>query len=382
MKVLHVHSGNLYGGVETLLRTLAQCRHLSPAMTPSFALCFDSRIAAELRHSGVPVHQLTEVRLRNPASVIRARTRLRELLQREHFDVSVVHSFWTHTVFGRVLRQVGIPVAFYLHGKASGRHWLERWARRSAPDLVLCNSKFTEGSAKLLFPKTPRCIAYPPLEMPQPADIHCKHSARAGFDVPRDTIVVVHVGRMEEGKGQDLLIGAARRLDGRIPIEIWLIGGADSPAEKRWQRRLTARAQSMPAGVAVRFLGHRTDVVDVLRAADLLCHPTSRPEGFGLVLIEALAVGLPVVATNHGGAAEIVDPSCGLLVPTTDLASLTAALSYLIENKSRRMKMITSGPARALSLCDPKQRMGELSAHLRGMSEPGISGERANTWRR
>src|SRR5580698_3727045 len=91
VRILHLHSGNLYGGVETLLVTLANLRHLCPSMEPHFALCFDGRLNREISSSGVPVHMLGRVRISRPWSGWRARRRLREILRRERFDAVVCH---------------------------------------------------------------------------------------------------------------------------------------------------------------------------------------------------------------------------------------------------------------------------------------------------
>src|SRR5690242_21806476 len=80
LRVLHVNSGNLYGGVETLLVTLAQLRHLCEDMEPHFALCHEGRLSQELIATGVSVHQLGRVRISRPWTVWSARRRLRELL--------------------------------------------------------------------------------------------------------------------------------------------------------------------------------------------------------------------------------------------------------------------------------------------------------------
>ena len=70
MRVLYVHSGNLYGGVETLQVTLARHRDLCPAMEPSYALCFKGRLSEELIATGVPVHLLNAVRVSRPLTVL------------------------------------------------------------------------------------------------------------------------------------------------------------------------------------------------------------------------------------------------------------------------------------------------------------------------
>src|SRR5437899_10214168 len=104
MKVLHVHSGNLYGGVETMLVTLARHRALCPDMEPHFALCFEGRLSRELNAAGVPTYALGEVRIRRPHSVCRGRRKLRQVLRKEHFDVAICHSAWSQAIFGRIVR--------------------------------------------------------------------------------------------------------------------------------------------------------------------------------------------------------------------------------------------------------------------------------------
>ena len=95
MRVLHVSSGNLYGGVETLLATLARLRNLCTDMEPHFALAFEGRLSKELHSYKVPVYQLGSVRVSRPWSVWSARKRLRKLLASQQFDVVVCHMPWS-----------------------------------------------------------------------------------------------------------------------------------------------------------------------------------------------------------------------------------------------------------------------------------------------
>src|SRR5690242_8131292 len=89
LRVLHVDAGNLYGGVETILVTLARLRHLCPTMEPHFALCHAGRLSRELTEAGVPVYLLGGVRISRPWTVWRARRRLREILRRQRFDMVI-----------------------------------------------------------------------------------------------------------------------------------------------------------------------------------------------------------------------------------------------------------------------------------------------------
>src|SRR5215469_13355547 len=103
MRILHVHSGNLYGGVETLLSTLARCRALYPAMHPEFALCFDAGIAAELRQAGAVVHIMGGIRTRYPVQILRARHRLIRIASACAFDAIVCHMAFSLAMFGEAV---------------------------------------------------------------------------------------------------------------------------------------------------------------------------------------------------------------------------------------------------------------------------------------
>ena len=148
MRTLQIYSGNLYGGVERTITTIAT----TPGhFQREFALCFDGRLRTELRALGVQVHDLGRVRGRRPWTVARARRALRTVLERRAFDVAICHSAWSQAIFGPIVRRAGLPLVFWLHDVATGRHWLERWARLTRPDLVICNSRFTARSVASLY---------------------------------------------------------------------------------------------------------------------------------------------------------------------------------------------------------------------------------------
>src|SRR5579872_7051110 len=104
MRVLHVSSGNLFGGIEIMLLTVARHRASCSEMEPHVALAFEGRLSRELTETGVPVHLLGSVRASRPHTVLRARRRLRDLLRRVGFDVVVCHAPWSHAVFGSAVQ--------------------------------------------------------------------------------------------------------------------------------------------------------------------------------------------------------------------------------------------------------------------------------------
>jgi glycosyltransferase involved in cell wall biosynthesis len=370
MRVLHISSGNLYGGVETALVALARFRHLCPAMDPQFALSFEGRLSQELAAEGVTVHQLGEVRTRMPWSLWRARRRLRELLRQESFDVVVCHMAWPMAMFGSTVRGSGSRLAFWAHDALNGRHWVERWARRISPDLVIGNSLFTQGTVSLLFPDAPcSVIYYPVMSGENPRAGSSRKAIRKELGISNETVAIIQVSRMEAWKGHELHLEALAKLKGDSRWVCWMVGGAQRPVEQEYQRGMQQKAIDLGIGERVRFLGQRSDVPQLLAAADIFSQPNLGPEPFGIVFIEALSAGLPVVTTTMGGPKEIIDSSCGMTVPPQNPALIAASLRRLIDSAALRSELGQRGPARARELCDPATRIPDLCAALQRISQ-------------
>jgi glycosyltransferase involved in cell wall biosynthesis len=374
MRVLHVYSGNLYGGIETFLHTVAREQGRQPGLTHAFALCFEGRLARELRETGAELHLLGETRVGRPWTVWRARAALRELLRRERFDAVICHAIWPQALFGPVVRAAGVPLVFYQHDALNGRHWLERWARVTAPDLVISNSRYSAGTLATVYPRAPWRLVYYPVLAPgtqgTPGSAAAERARlRAELGAAEGDVVIVQTSRMQEWKGQRLLLEALGRLRQVPGWRAWVAGGAQRPEEEEYLAGLRAQAEGLGLAERVRFLGQRSDVPRLLKAADIHCQPNMGAEPFGIAFVEALQAGLPVVTTAMGGPLEIVDATCGVLVPP-EPGAVAAELRRLIEDAGARARLGAAGPARAAALCDPSVFLRELDAALRDMSSP------------
>ena len=367
MRVLHLYSGNLYGGIETMLVLLARERALCLAMDPHFGLCFDGRLSAELDEAGATVHRLGNVRLGRPVSVWRVRRVLRRLVAAEPFDVVISHSLWVNAVFGSILRSAEPPLVQWLHNPPNDS-WVDRWGRRTTPRLVVCNSRYTASTASTQFPDSELDWMYYPVRISTMAATPATRAAvRAELETPEDTVVIVQASRLEAWKGHrphlDAL-GELRHLSGWVT---WVLGGAQRPFESRYLEELKIQAAANGIADRVRFVGERGDVARVLSAADIYCQPNLEPEPFGIVFVEALSAGLPVVSTNLGGPSEVVDASCGILVPVGDVRALAAVLERLIREGDTRRALGRAGPVRARQVSDPATQIARLSELLGGV---------------
>ena len=370
LRVLHIGSGNLYGGVETALVALARFRNFCPAMAPHFAICFEGRLSRELEEAGVAVHYLGEVRTRKPWTVWAGRRRLRELQDRQQFDVVICHMAWPMTVFGRAVRLSRTPLIFWAHDAFEGSHWLERWAARTIPDAVIANSLYTQQTVRTVFPNAHSRVIYYPVMPAFAADrASCRTSVRRELGISEDTVVIIQVSRMEAYKGHSLHLEGLARIQDNPHWICLMVGGSQRAAEQAYMTSLERRVAELGISKRVRFLGQRSDVSNLLLAADIFSQPNIGPEPFGIVFVEGLLANLPVVTTAIGGPMEIIDQSCGLVVPPEDPEQLGAALRCLIDSPERRNRLGQAGPERARALCDPARRIPDVHHLLRTLTK-------------
>jgi glycosyltransferase involved in cell wall biosynthesis len=365
MRVLQLVPGNLFGGVETLIAFTARRRDLAPEVEHHYALCFEGRLAEELRGAGVPVHLLGAMRTSRPWTVVRGRRRLSELLRRITFDVAVTHSSWPHAMFAPVLARAGLPTVYYLHNPISGLTWIDRWAQRSPPTAMIAVSDDALRSARALFPGVEADVLYHPIPFADaPADANVREAVRKELGVAATDVMLLQASRAERWKGHDRLVealGLLRDVPGWI---CFVAGGAQRKKEREFLAEVRAQVSRLGLENRVRFLGERRDVPRLLAGADLYCQANAGSEGFSLAFMEAFTAGRPIVTTRLGGAAELIDDSSGILVPPGDAAAFAAALRRLIEHPEERATMGENARRRVWSLCEPRSRVADFGRIL------------------
>lgn len=200
--------------------------------------------------------------------------------------------------------------------------------------------------------------------VPCGVDLHHFHpqpqqEARTRLGWPAHQRVVLCVGRMEPLKGMDCLTRALALLHTRHPewrnkVRVVLVGGASEQHTTQWnteQRRLAALRTELGVADAITFVGAQSQqaLPDYYAAADVIAVP-SHYESFGMVALEALACGVPVIASNVGGlSSTIEDGRSGLLVPPDNPDLLADQLESLLRDDNRRAELSLAARQRALS---------------------------------
>lgn len=177
-----------------------------------------------------------------------------------------------------------------------------------------------------------------------PAELRC------AWGVSPDSPLVVMVGNIKSWKGQDTLVRALGGLRRRQPAIRCMFIGATSPLDEDYERRLRELIRSQELESHVIFTGFQEHVADFIAAADIVVHASVLPEPFGRVLLEAMALRRPIVASRAGGVTEIVaEGDTGLLFPPGDHEALSVALRRLLDDRQEGERMGLRGYERLMS---------------------------------
>jgi glycosyltransferase involved in cell wall biosynthesis len=302
-------------------------------------------LALVAESNGIPVVSMP-VRTRYAIASVR---HIAKWMQSE--DVAVVHTHMHHAaLWGRVGGKAGgVPVLISTeHGKelwkGSLRLFMDRilskWTARHIAVSQDCMQIRTQREK--VDPK--KLVVIPNgVPIPEQADNAVgRKRIRAEFGLGDDVPVIGTVGRVVQAKGYEYLLAALQLLRRKYPTIIWLaVGDGDQ------RDALAAQANSMGLASAVVWTGRRDDVTDLLAAMDIWTMSSIR-EGLPVALLEAMAAGRPIVATNVGGIPDAVtNEKEGLLVPSADPVALAKSIEELIEDPDRAMELGSAAYLRA-----------------------------------
>jgi len=163
---------------------------------------------------------------------------------------------------------------------------------------------------------------------------------RAELGIPEDAVLIGMIGRVNHWKGQDYFLEIAKILHTEFPLLHFLLAGDALPGNENLVDKLNERIQSSEFSKNIFNIGYREDIVNILNGLDIFISPSTQPDPFPTVILEAMSAAKPVVATNHGGAPEMIkDGESGLIIPIRNATLAAKKISLLVENQSLRTKM-------------------------------------------
>jgi len=339
------------GGAEHLLVTMH--RHLDRTrFEPAVACLFGPNpLAEDLRRLDVPVYELG---LRGPRDLGRGILRLRRLVREERIEIVHTHLYYAN-VAGRLGAWGRARVATTLHNpdytfedpgtllfrwKKLLDQFTGKWINKAL--VAVSDDVRRDFERQLGFSRIETIPNYIDLKAFQESlDKLDRQLLRKELGFGEHDLVVLHVGRLHPQKGQDLLLDAFARARKIVPRLFLLMVG-----EGGLRGDLERRIRAANLGTVVTLIGARMDVTPYYKAADIFVFP-SRYEAFGIALLEAMAAGLPAVASKTGGIPSLTTEEGALLVPVGDVEKLADALVSLAEDPSRRDSFAAAARVRA-----------------------------------
>lgn len=309
-----------------------------------------SRLVEEARAAGFEVELVEELHSTiSPSHDLRALDDLTDRLRYGRFDVVHTHSSKAGVLGRLAARRVGIPkIVHTFHGfpfhqfqspvRRATYIEVERYLGRFT-DAFLAVGPAVAAEAvrrRIAAPERVRTIGVAVNTAVPTPDPRTRAEARRLLGVPLGTQVVGTVGRADFQKAPEDFIDAIAALGNRDVFGVWI---GDGPL-RRWSEQLVARRGLQGK---VTFLGERTDVPALLPGLDIFAM-ASRYEGLPCAIVEAMAVGLPVVATAVNSVPDVVIPGeTGLLVPAHRPDCLARALAYLLDHPSEAGRLGRAG---------------------------------------
>ena len=367
--ILHFSNSTLWGGVEAHICGLL--RGLSRDLFRVQLVC-DPTVYERFRGALPQDVEVTPLALSSPKHVVAAAQFARLLLRRK---LQIVHShmFWSSLFASPIAWACRVPnIVETLHGTEA---WRRGWKAHCTVDRATTHfvSRYvavSESDAQFLRERK-KVPAWKITLIHNGIDTRrfsirqdAREQIRRAMGFTDEDIVLIVIARFHSGKGHRVLLDAMSQLLHLHPaLKLICLGeGEEGP-------QLRTLCESVGLTDSVRFVGYQPNVPEWLAAADINVLPTFY-EGFPLTVLEAMASGLPTVASNVGGIPEAIeDMVSGVLVPPRDVNALVQAISMLVSDEQVRVRMGHAARLRTAQRFDLEQQVRRTEKMYMGMTE-------------
>lgn len=277
------------------------------------------------------------------------------------------------------VKRAGVPLVWHVREVPGPNPWLRRWQIGSISrlaDCVVANSAYVQQA----FPSSTHVrVIHNALDLSRFRidEGNARSHVRTELGLPATAPVVLMIGSVQAVKGHYLLVEAARRIVLDHPDIRFIIvaGGVGSSYVRSWRGQAKSllglpldnvarmQRQIQKAGLSEHFVftGYRNDIPELLAASEVVIFLPQAAEGFGRPLIEAMAAGRPVIATDIGPSREILGEGTGLLVPAGETDALAQALTVLLSDPVLRQRMGVEGKERVVRHFRMEQHIAKIT---------------------
>lgn len=362
----------LGGGEEMLRQLLREGRGLGIEWIVVFLR--DGPLMAEARGFGIECHVVDAGRFRQIFKRLSAIRQVAALARRVRADLCFGWMVAGQATAGPAALLAGLPCGWYQVGTPRPDA-LDRFATLLPAVGILALSRDGQAAQARIWPHRPVSLVHPgaalgALEITRERD---PAGLRVTLGLPLDRQVVGIVGRLQRWKGIHVFLDALAAVRRARPSVHGVVVGGAHETEPEHADELRAQARALGLADAVTFAGFQSNAAEWMQAMDVVVHASDR-EPFGIVVVEAMALGKPVVAGASGGPAEIItDGRDGLLTPFGDSAALARAIERYLADPAFAARTGAAARARADAFSDRTYAEHVVTA-IRSMAaaRPGV----------
>lgn len=369
LRVTHIITGTDTGGAEMALYRLLEATDQDLFRSNVISLDSVGPVGRRIQQLGIPVSALY---LRNPTRVLPGLLHLFELLKRQQPHIVQTWMYHADLLGGLAARAAGVPTVVWglRKGDVSGSEDIK--LRTALVTAICARSSRTVPTAVVTCSEAIRRVeaerGYDPDRMrviPNGVDIPefppgYRSYARARLGIPQGSTVIGRVARFHPHKDYETTVAAAARVINKYPQVRFLFCGTGVTEANTGLASLLEQAEISDR---VHLLGRQDDVNLVHAACDISCSTSSHGEGFPNVVAEAMAAGLPVVATDDGDSSLLVD-GAGMTVPRSNPIAVGDALMELISAGEDQRREIGEHGRRRIAEHYTKEQMAQRYAEL------------------
>jgi hypothetical protein len=292
----------------------------------------DGPMVAQFRQLGYAADVIEAGRVRQPLKMLSAVRAIARLARRVEAKAMLGWMAKAHLYSGAAAKLAGIPAVWFQHALPTRGGMIDELANRIPAVGAMACSQFSADAQLKVTPRLAMKVVYAPTDLQRfnPDTLASPQACRQELNLPADGPIIGIFGRLQRWKGMHVLIDAFPSILAKYPSATALVVGGIWELEAEYEKYLHDQAKTLGIEKSVVFAGHQTNIAQWMQACDVIVHASDR-EPFGMVVVEAMALGKPVIAGATGGPQEIItDGVDGLLARFEDVPALSAAvLRYL-----------------------------------------------------
>jgi glycosyltransferase involved in cell wall biosynthesis len=292
----------------------------------------DGPMVEQVRNLGIDTRVIKSGRLREIHRFIAAIFRIAAIARRENADM-IVNWMWITQIIGGIAAMLaGIPAMWYQLEVPNAKSWLVRLATLLPAKAIVTLSQDGQQAQRQIWPHRQTPLVYPgvALDRFEPSLLPSPAAAREKLGLPLHGPLIGIVGRLQRWKGMHTLVQAMPQILQKYPDAHCVVVGGKHDLEADYEDFLIQQITDLGLNERVIMAGLQRNIPEWIQAMDIFVHASDH-EPFGIVIIEAMALGKPVVAGNAGGPTEIITNGVnGLLTAYGNVNELAIAiLRYL-----------------------------------------------------